>query len=131
MNKILQDLINTGKVASFIDNVIVGTKEEKGHDEIVEEVVKRLAENNLYVKLEKYKQKIREVRFLRVVIEPKGIKIEKEKIKRVLDWPTPKGVKDVQKFLGLANYYQQFIKDFVAIVRPLYNMVKKIRSENE
>jgi len=40
------------------------------------------------------------------VIEPKGIKIEKEKIKRVLDWPTPKGVKDVQKFLGLANYYQ-------------------------
>jgi len=54
MNKILQDLINTGEVASFIDNVIVETEEEKEHDEIVEEVVKRLAENNLYVKLEKY-----------------------------------------------------------------------------
>ena len=50
MNKILQDLINTGKVASFIDNVIVGMEEEKGHDEVV---VKRLAENDLYVKLEK------------------------------------------------------------------------------
>ena len=90
MNKILQDLINTGEVASFIDNVIVETEEEKEHDEIVEEVVKRLAENNLYVKLEKYEQKIREVRFLRVVIGQERINIEEEKIKRVLDWPTPK-----------------------------------------
>ena len=57
MNKILQDLINTREVASFIDNVIVETEKEKEHDEVVEEeVVKRLAENNLYVKLEKYKQ---------------------------------------------------------------------------
>ena len=52
MNEILQDLINTGKVASFIDDIIVG---EEGHNDIVEEVVRRLQENNLYVKLEKYK----------------------------------------------------------------------------
>ena len=48
-------MINIGKVASFIDNVIVETKEEKRYDEVVEEVVKRLAENNLYVKLKKCK----------------------------------------------------------------------------
>jgi len=53
MNEILWDLINTGKVASFIDNVIIGTEMKEGHDEIVEKVVRRLAENNLYVKLEK------------------------------------------------------------------------------
>ena len=62
MNKILQDLINTREVISFID-VIVGTEEEKGHNKVVEEVVKRLAENNLYVKPKKYKWKIWEVRF--------------------------------------------------------------------
>ena len=55
MNEIIWDLINMRKVASFIDNVIVGIKMEEGHDKIVEEVVKRLAENNLYVKLEKCK----------------------------------------------------------------------------
>ena len=55
INKILCDLINTRKVASFIDNVIVGTEMEERHDEIVEKVVKKLAENNLYVKPEKYK----------------------------------------------------------------------------
>ena len=55
MNKILQNLINTGKVVSFIDNVIIGTDGEKEHDKLVEEVVRRLAESNLYVKPEKYK----------------------------------------------------------------------------
>ena len=55
MNKILWDLINTREVVSFINNVIVGIEKTKEHDGVVEEVVKRLAENNLYVKLEKYK----------------------------------------------------------------------------
>jgi len=48
-------LINTEEVASFIDDVIVETKEEKDYDEVVEKVVKRLAENDLYVKPEKCK----------------------------------------------------------------------------
>ena len=78
---------------------------EKGHEKIVEKVVRRLAENNLYVKLEKYKWKVREVGFLGVVIGPERIKMEEEKVKGVLDWLTLKEVKDVQKFLGLVNYY--------------------------
>ena len=53
MNEILQDMINEGKVAAFVDNVLVGTEMEEGHDEIVEEVLKQLEENNLYVKPEK------------------------------------------------------------------------------
>ena len=69
MNKILQDLINIEEVASFIDNVIVGMEEEKEHNKIVEKVVNRLAEDDLYVKLEKCKWKIREAEFLGVVIE--------------------------------------------------------------
>ena len=105
MNELLRDLINTGKVAAFIDNVIVGTESKEGHDELVTEIVKRLEENDLYMKLEKCKWKVREVEFLEVIIGPDGIKIEAEKVKGVLEWLTPKYVKDVQKFLGLANYY--------------------------
>ena len=109
MNKILQDLINTEKMASFIDNVIIGMEEEEEHGELVEEIVQRLVENNLYMKPEKCKQKVREVGFLGVVIGLEGIKMEKEKVKDILDWLTPKCIKDVQKFLGLVNYYYQFI----------------------
>jgi len=101
---------------SFIDDVIIGTDREE-HDELVEEIVRRLAENDLYVKLEKCKWKVREIGFLEVVIRPEGIKMKEVKMKGVLDWPTPKCVKNVHKFLGLANYYRQFIKDFASIAR--------------
>jgi len=93
-------LINTGKVKSFINDIIMGTEEKERYNKIVEEVVKRLVENNLYVKLEKYKWKIRKVEFLGVVI---GLNMKEEKMKEVLDL---KGVKDIQKFLRLASYYK-------------------------
>jgi len=58
MNEILRDLINEGKVAAFVDNVLVETETEKGHDEIIEEILRRLEENDLYVKPEKYVWKV-------------------------------------------------------------------------
>ena len=125
INKILWDLINTEEVVSFINNIIIGMEKEKGHNKVVKDVMERLVENYLYIKPEKCKWKVREVEFLGVVIGLEEIKIEKEKVKTVLDWLTLKEVKDIQKFLGLANYYQQFIKDFAVIARPLYNLVKK------
>ena len=106
MNKLLRDLINTEKVAAFIDDVIVRTETEEGYDELVTEVIRKLKENNLYIKLEKCKWKVREIGFLEVVIGPEGIKMEEEKVKGVLEWPIPKYIKDIQKFLGLANYYR-------------------------
>jgi len=130
MNELLRDLINMGKVAVFIDDVIVGMEMEEGHDELVTEVVKKLEKNDLYVKLEKCKWKVREVEFLGVVIGPEGIKMEKEKVKGVLEWPIPKCVKDVQKFLGLANYYRRFIEGFAMVARPLHDLVKKEKRWN-
>ena len=81
-------MVNIRGVISFIDDVIVGTEEEKGHNETVKKVIRRLVENDLYVKLEKCKWKVREVEFLGVVIRPEGIKIGKEKMKTILSWPT-------------------------------------------
>ena len=92
-------------MASFIDDIIIGMEEEEEHEKLVEEIVKRLAKNNLYMKLEKYKWKVKKIRFSGVVIGSEKIKMEEKKVKEVLDWPTPKGVKDIQKFLGLINYY--------------------------
>ena len=125
MNELLRDLINTGKVAAFIDNVIIRTEIEEGHDKLVAEVIKRLEENDLYVKPEKYRWKVREVGFLGVVIGPEGIKMKEVKVKDVVEWLTPKCVKDVQKFLELVNYYYQFIERFASIARPWHDMVKK------
>ena len=68
MNELLRDLINIGKVRSFIDHVMVRTESKKRHDELIDEILKRMQENDLYIKLEKYKWKIREVDFLEVLI---------------------------------------------------------------
>ena len=76
------------------------------------------------MKPSKSKQKIRKVRFLWVMIRLKEIKIEKENVKKVLDQSTSKGVKNIQKFLGLANYYLSFIKDFMSIAGLLHDLVK-------
>ena len=86
MNKLLKDLINMRKVVAFINNVIVGIEDEEGHNKLVTEIIKRLEENDLYIKLEKCKQKVRKVEFLGVVIGSERIQIEEEKIKGVLDW---------------------------------------------
>ena len=112
INKILRDLINEGKVIVFVDDILVGMETEKGHDEIVEEILKRLKENDLYIKPEKYIWKVRKIGFLGVIIGPNGIEIEKKKVNEVLSWPEPKNIKDVRKFLDLVNYYRRFIKDF-------------------
>ena len=85
INELLRDLINTGKIAVFIDDVIVGMETEKGHDELVAEVIKRLEKNDLYVKPEKCRWKVREVGFLGMEIGLEGIKMEKEKVKGVLE----------------------------------------------
>jgi len=125
MNKILRDMINKEKVVAFVDDVLVGTETEKEHNEIVEEVLRRLEENDLYVKPEKCMWKVRKIGFLDVVIGPSGIEIEKEKVDGVLSWPEPRNVKDIRKFSGLANYYRRFIKDFAQVARPMNMLTRK------
>ena len=82
-------------MVSFINDVIVEIEREEGYDKVAEKVVKRLVEDNLYVKLGKCKWKIKKVGFLEVVIKLERIKIEKEKMKAVLDWLTSNKVKDI------------------------------------
>jgi len=98
MNNLLRDLVVEEKIVVFIDNVMIATEMEKGHDEIVE--------NNLFVKLEKYVWKVREVEFLGVIIEEDKVRMEKKKVQKVVEWLVLKSVKNMQKFLELANYYR-------------------------
>jgi len=116
INEILRDMINEGKVTAFVDDVLVGMETEEEHDEVVEEVLKQLEENDLYVKLEKCTWK---VPFLGVVMEEGKVEMKEDKVEGVLKWPTPQCVRDIRKFLGLANYYRCFVKNFAKVALPL------------
>ena len=106
MNDILRDLIDTGDVVAFMNNVLVGIEDKKKHNNVIEEILRRMEADNLYLKPEKCVWKVKEIDFLGLVIREDGIEMQEEKMSGVLEWPRPKTVKNVQKFLGLANYYR-------------------------
>ena len=85
INDLLRDLVVEEKVAVFIDNVMVTMETEEGHDKIVEEVLKRLEENDLFVKPEKCVWKIRKIGFLGVIIGKDEVRMEKEKVQGVVE----------------------------------------------
>ena len=95
MNDLLRDLVVEEKVTVFIDDVMIATETEEGHDEIMEEVLKRLEENDLFVKPEKCVWKVREVGFLGVIIGEDGVRMEKKRVQGVIEWLVPKSMKDV------------------------------------
>ena len=85
MNNLFRDLINQGDTTTFINDILVATDTKEGYDKLVEEILKRLEENDLFVKPEKCKWKVREVEFLGVIISPKGVEMQKEKVEGVLN----------------------------------------------
>ena len=68
---------------------------------------------------------MQKIGFLGVVIGSNRIEMEEEKVDGVLSWPEPKNVKDIRKFMGLANYYRRFIKDFARVARSINMLTRK------
>ena len=88
-------------------------------------VLNKLIENNLYAKLSKCEFDKEKVEFLGHIISGTGVSTDPKKIKSIEEWPTPQNVKDVQRFIGLCNYYRRFVKNFSAIAKPLHMLTKK------
>ena len=80
MNDLFRDMIEVRDMVAFINNVIVGTETEKEHDDIMEKLLRRMVENNWFVKLEKCVWKVRKVGFLEMVIGPDRVKMKKEEV---------------------------------------------------
>jgi ribosome-interacting GTPase 1 len=105
MDKIFHDIKDIS-VVIYIDDILIFSKDWEQHVKDVREVLKQLEENNLFLKITKCKFFITMVTFVGIVITPEGISMEKDKIKAILEWRIPKTVKQVQAFLGSANFYQ-------------------------
>lgn len=91
----------------------------------METVLKRLASRHLKINLEKCEWAQEGIKVLGHIIEKDKIKMDTDKIKIIQEWPTPKNVNHIQKFLGLVNYYRKFIKDLAHIAAPLFRLLKK------
>src|ERR1700677_1914830 len=125
MNAILKDLIDQGHVVVYMDDILVFTKDLEEHQQIVDEVLKRLKENDLFLKPQKYFFEQKEGKFLGLIISEEDIRMDPKKVEGVQNWPRPKKVKEVQAFLGFANFYCRFVKDFAKITTPLNHLTRK------
>ena len=95
------------------------------HHQHVKEVLKCLHKTSLYAKAEKYKFHSKSVEYLGYILSPSGLIMSDDKVKIIQDWPEPKKVKDIQFFLGFANFYCWFIFNYMNIVIPLTHLTQK------
>lgn len=125
MNSIFSDLIALGQVAVYLDNILIFTQTLEEHRQIVREVLKRLKDNNLYLRPEKCKFEQLEIEYLGLVIREGQVQMDWAKVAAVREWPTPRNLRDVRGFLGFTNFYRRFIRDFATIAQPLNDLTKK------
>jgi len=124
INDVLDDIL--GKYAySYIDDIIIFSPDIESHFQHLSDVLSRLRGAGLYAKLEKCEFCVPFLDFLGHRISAEGIFMDPKKISSILEWPVPTNVKEVQAFLGLANYYRRFIPNFAKIARPLNDLLKK------
>jgi len=111
MNDTFREYLNKF-VLVFLDDIVIYSKNLSDHYKHVELVMQRLKDKGLYAKESKCSFCQKEITFLGHQLGADGLKVMTDKVKAINDWPQPKNVKDVRSFLGLANYYRGFIKDF-------------------
>ena len=129
MNHVLSDVLDVG-VLAYMDDILIYAKTKEEHDRLVKEVLKKLQQNQLAVSPEKCVWKAKEVEFLGYIIGRDGIKMSTGKVETILSWKTPNSLTEVQSFLGFANFYRRFIKDYSRVARPLTELTKKEIGKN-
>ncbi|KAL0148123.1 hypothetical protein M9458_056593 [Cirrhinus mrigala] len=123
INEILKDFLNKFVIA-YIDNILIYSKSEAEHINHVRTVLSRLLENQLYVKAKKCEFHVNQTSFLSYHISHQGVKMDTAKVQTVTEWPQPTTIKELQRFLGFANFYRCFIRNYSTVASPLTLLLK-------
>jgi len=122
MNNIFSDLLDVC-VMIYLDDILIYSNNMSKHHQHVKEVLKHLCKASLYAKAEKCEFHSESVEYLGYILSPSGLTMSDKKVKIIQDWPEPKKVKDIQSFLGFANFYCQFIFNYSDIVISLTHLI--------
>ena len=124
MNDLFSDLLNVC-VMIFLDDTLIYLNNMYKHHWHVKEVLKHLCKASLYIKVEKCEFHSELVEYLGYILSSSGLTIFNNKIKIIQDWLESKKVKDIQFFLGFANFYCQFIFNYLDIIILLTHLIQK------
>ncbi|KAI2646233.1 Transposon Tf2-6 polyprotein [Labeo rohita] len=118
VNDVLRDMVDQF-IYVYLDDILIFSSSLQEHVQHVRRVLQRLLENGLFVKAEKYVFHAQSVPFLGYILSAEGVRVDPEKVKAVVDWPTPDSRKALQRFLGFANFYRRFVRNFSQLASPL------------
>jgi hypothetical protein len=124
MNDIFGDLLNVCVIV-YLDNILIYSDDMSQHTKHVKEVLCRLRKHGLYTNAGKCEFHRDSVEYLGYILTSDGLRMAKDKVQTILDWPEPRKVKDIQSFLGFANFYRQFIYGYSEITTPLTRLMRK------
>ncbi len=124
VNDIFADMLDVSVVV-YLDDILIYSDNPADHQEHICEVLRRLRANGLYCKGSKCEFHWDSVEYLGYILSPEGLRMSEDKVKAILDWPVPRKVKDIQSFLGFANFYRRFIHEYSDIVIPLTHLTCK------
>ena len=124
MNDIFKDLQGT-YVIVYLDDILIFSKDQASHTKHVREVLQRLRDNDLFCKPEKCEFFKSSVEYLGMIISEGRVSMDPAKVDAVASWPEPKKIRDVQAFLGFANFYRRFVAGFSALAQPLTKLLRK------
>lgn len=124
MNDIFSDLVDECVIV-YLDDILIYSSDPSAHKKHVKEVLRRLRQHGLYARPDKCEWHVDRVEYLGYILSPDGLTMASDKIKTIQDWPEPRKVKDVQSFLGFANFYRRFIYNYSDIVVPLTRLTRK------
>ena len=125
MNDSFRDMITEGWLLIYMDNLLIFSPDTKTHEERTKRVLARIEELDLHLRLSKCQFAVPEVEYLGMIIRPNEIAMDPIKLDGIAAWPTPTKLKEVQSFLGFANYYRRFIPEYSSVARPLIDLTKK------
>lgn len=111
-------------VIVYLDDILIYSENPKDHVDHVKWVLDRLRKHSLFANLKKCSFHTNEVRFLGYIVSADGVRMEESRIESVQNWPEPTSVREIQVFIGFANFYRRFIKEFSRIAAPLTTLVK-------
>ncbi|MBW0540952.1 hypothetical protein O181_080667 [Austropuccinia psidii MF-1] len=123
-NDIFQDLLDVYAVV-YLDGIMVFSKSEEEHVTYVSTVLSRLRANNLFAKASKCLFHVSSVEYLGYVVSSEGLKMDQENVQQILNWSPPRNLKALQSFLGFANFYHHFIKNYSKKISSLTDFLKK------
>ncbi|XP_066428528.1 uncharacterized protein [Eleutherodactylus coqui] len=112
-------------MVAYLDDILIFSPDWESHVGHLRTVLFRLQDHQLYAKLEKCLLGVQKIAFLRYVISPSAIRMDSDKVKAITDWVQPTNLTALECFLGFANFYRNFIRNFSVVAKPLTDLTKK------